>query len=195
MVNNNNITRHALMRYISRRELSKVITDNTFDSWRKEFPDKLEEYTEMMKSELANSIFITERAFETHKKASFFINIQTLMVFVINDSNVITCYRIEYGVGEDIDRQILASLILGKENKEAEVESTRNEVAERKNDAYERIKQIKQDLAELEVKQNALRKQIKTQEAIIEELEAKEKQVNTELFSILTKIVRPKNSL
>ena len=190
-----NITRHALMRYISRRELSKVITDSTFDNWKREFPDKADSYNSMLIDEFEKADFITERAFDTYKKAKYYVNTTTLMVFIVNDNNLVTCYCSDYGLGEELDRVILSSLLVGMSKKSQELDLYRSTASVRRSDAYDKIQGIKSEVSELETRIMALRKSIKTQEAIIEEMDAQEKSLSTQLFGIISKIVKPKNSI
>lgn len=192
-----NITRHALMRYISRRELSKVINDSTFDNWRREFPDKAEQYSALLLSEFDSddTIFITERAFGTYKKAKYYVNTKTLMVFMVNEQNMVTCYCSDYGLGEELDRVILTSLLAGMTKKSNELDLYRSTASIRRSDAYDKIQCIKSSIAELDMQISAFKKAIKTQEAIMEEIDAQEKSLSSQLFGIISKIVKPKKSL
>ena len=190
-----NVTRHALMRYISRKELSKVINDSTFDNWRKEFPDKAEKYQEMLLSEIDNASFITEMAFSTYKKAKYYINSETLMIFIVNDQNIITCYRSEYGIGFDLDKIILSSLLVGMKQKQEEVSNYILTADESRKNMYEKIQGLKSDIASLELEIKAMRQDIKVCESIIEQTDARQKLLNEQLFNIISKIVKPKNSL
>lgn len=190
-----NVTRHALMRYISRKELSKVINDSTFDNWRKEFPDKAEKYQEMLLSEIDNASFIAEMAFSTYKKAKYYINSETLMIFIVNDQNIITCYRSEYGVGLDLDKIILSSLLVGMKQKQEEVSNYILTADESRKNMYEKIQGLKSDIASLELEIKAMRQDIKVCESVIEQTDARQKLLNEQLFNIISKIVKPKNSL
>lgn len=190
-----NITRHALMRYISRRDLSHVINDSTFDSWRREFPDKADEYQKMLLAEIDNASFITERAFNTFKKAKYYINTETMMIFVINESNLVTCYLCDYGVGHDSNAVILSGLILGMKNKEEEIESYNKKSEEINKLCYDNISRLKEEANSLEMELQAIRKEIKTNEALLEQVDSNKKSLATQLFNIVSKIVKPKNSL
>ena len=98
-----NITRHALMRYASRVCKYQIINDRTFDIWKKQNEDKIEEFQ--------GSEYICTAAYDTHKKAEFFINKNKMMTYVVVGDNMVTCYPINYDLNDEGNRAILEVLL------------------------------------------------------------------------------------
>ena len=71
-----NISKHALMRYASRIYKYQIINDRTFDIWKKQNEDKVEGLETSLKAEFQGTEYICTAAYDTHKKAEFYINIE-----------------------------------------------------------------------------------------------------------------------
>ena len=106
-----NITRHALMRYASRVCKYQIINDRTFDIWKKQNEDKIEGLETDLKTEFQGSEYICTAAYDTHKKAEFFINKNKMMTYVVVGDNMVTCYPINYDLNDEGNRAILEVLL------------------------------------------------------------------------------------
>lgn len=189
-----NITKHSVFRFISRRGFVNV-SNSTFDAWKKAYPDKYKEYEDMIFSEFSHSKFIVESSYKNSKAVRYYINQDTLMVFLVVDNNLITCYCSSYGVGENLDKIILSSLLVGFTQKKIELDRNReitdNLLLEENNNIS-----IKEDMiADLNNKISMLQLEIKTHKSKICEIQGRHSILEKELENIIQKMVRPKNSI
>lgn len=106
-----NITRHALMRYASRVYKYQIINDRTFDIWRKANEDKIEGLETDLKAEFQGTEYICTAAYDTHKKAEFYINKDKMMTYVVISENMLTCYPINYDLSDEGNKAILEVLL------------------------------------------------------------------------------------
>ncbi|WP_339001538.1 hypothetical protein KST09_11720 [Fusobacterium animalis] len=106
-----NITKHALMRYASRVYKYQIINDRTFDIWKKQNEDKIEGLETDLKVEFQGSEYICTAAYDSHKKAEFYINKDKMMTYVIVGNNMVTCYPIDYELDTEGNRAILDVLL------------------------------------------------------------------------------------
>lgn len=109
-----NITKHALMRYASRVYKYQIINDRTFDIWKKANEDKIESLETDLKAEFQEAQYICTAAYDTHKKAEFYINKDKMMTYVVVGDNMVTCYPINYDLNDEGNRAILEVLLKGK---------------------------------------------------------------------------------
>jgi len=82
-----NITKHALMRYASRVHKANIISDRTWDIWKKANEEKIETLEVSLKEEFKEARYINTAAYEGNKKAEFYINEQLLMTYVVVGDN------------------------------------------------------------------------------------------------------------
>ena len=106
-----NITRHGLMRYASRVYKYQIINDRTFDIWKKANEDKIESLETDLKAEFQGAQYICTAAYDTHKKAEFFINKDKMMTYVVVGDNMVTCYPIDYDLDAEGNKAILNILL------------------------------------------------------------------------------------
>ena len=106
-----NITRHALMRYASRVYKYQIINDRTFDIWKKQNEDKVEGLEMDLKTEFQGTEYICTAAYDTHKKAEFYINKDKMMTYVVVGENMVTCYPINYELDAEGNKAILNILL------------------------------------------------------------------------------------
>ena len=138
-----NITRHALMRYASRVYKYQIINDRTFDIWKKANEDKIEGLETDLKMEFQGTEYICTAAYDTHKKAEFYINKDKMMTYVVVGDNMVTCYPINYdlsdeGNKDDINKELgllkaetelLNSKLKTLKEKQAKIEARQSEIA------------------------------------------------------------------
>lgn len=106
-----NITRHGLMRYASRVHKANIVSDRTWDIWKKANEDKIEGLETDLKAEFQGAQYICTAAYDTHKKAEFYINKDKMMTYVVVGENMVTCYPINYELDTEGNRAILDVLL------------------------------------------------------------------------------------
>ena len=106
-----NITKHALMRYASRVHKANIVSDRTWDIWKKANEDKIERLETDLKDEFQGTEYICTAAYDAHKKAEFYINKDKMMTYVIVGDNIVTCYPINYDLNDEGNRAILEVLL------------------------------------------------------------------------------------
>lgn len=106
-----NITKHALMRYASRVHNANIISDRTWDIWKKANEEKTQELEINLRIELGRLEYICTASYDKHKKAEFYINRDKMMTYVIVESNLVTCYSIDYDLDAEGNKAILNILL------------------------------------------------------------------------------------
>lgn len=150
-----NITKHALMRYASRVHNANIVSDRTWDIWKKANEDKIEGLEIDLKMEFQGTEYICTAAYDTHKKAEFYINKDKMMTYVVVGENMVTCYPINYELDAEGNKAILNILLENlKRAKIAEDNFEDNYFKERDN-----LKQEKELIqAEIELLNSKLKK-------------------------------------
>lgn len=150
-----NITKHALMRYASRVHKANIVSDRTWDIWKKSNEEKIQELETNLKMEFQGTEYICTAAYDTHKKAEFYINKDKMMTYVVVGENMVTCYLINYELDAEGNKAILNILLENlKRAKIAEDNFEDNYFKERDN-----LKQEKELIqAEIELLNSKLKK-------------------------------------
>ena len=116
-----NISKHALMRFASKVHNKQIISDKSFEEWKKLNEDKLEELEKDLRNEYQQSKYISTSSYDNLEKVDFFINKEAMMTFLVNENEIITCYPIDFELDHDGNVSILNVLLENLERaKEAE---------------------------------------------------------------------------
>lgn len=187
-----NVTRHAIMRYAARVYSGQIITERTFDTWKSNNEDKVEEIEKLIKEEFLNSDYITTASYDKHRKAEFYVNEEKMMTYIVADNNVVTCYKIDFELDERGNKEIYMgfknALKRALEEEETWELTSGAKIALSKNE----IKIKNSEIEELEAKLNRLRAEKKLLEAEQEKLIATSREIKTKIYSIREKLVRSK---
>ena len=187
-----NVTRHAIMRYAARVYSRQIITERTFDIWKSNNEDKVEEIEKLIKEEFLNSDYITTASYDKHRKAEFYVNEEKMMTYIVADNNVVTCYKIDFELDERGNKEIYMgfknALKRALEEEETWELTCGAKIALSKNE----IKIKNSEIEELEAKLNRLRAEKKLLEAEQEKVIATSREIKTKIYSIREKLVRSK---
>ena len=116
-----NISKHALMRFASKVHKNQITNEKTFEEWKKSNEDKLEDLEKDLRNEYQQSKYISTSSYDNLEKVDFFINKETMMTFLVNKNEMITCYPIDFELDHDGNVSILNVLLENLERaKEAE---------------------------------------------------------------------------
>ncbi len=116
-----NISKQALMRFTSKVHNKQIISDKSFEEWKKLNEDKLEELEKDLRNEYQQSKYISTSSYDNLEKVDFFINKEAMMTFLVNNDEMITCYPIDFELDHDGNVSILNVLLENLERaKEAE---------------------------------------------------------------------------
>ena len=116
-----NISKHALMRFTSKVHNKQIISDKSFEEWKKLNEDKLEELEKDLRNEYQQSKYISTSSYDDLEKVDFFINKEAMMTFLVNNDEMITYYPIDFELDHDGNVSILNVLLENLERaKEAE---------------------------------------------------------------------------
>ena len=143
------------MRYASRVHKANIVSDRTWDIWKKANEEKIQELETNLKIELGRLEYICTASYDKHKKAEFYINKDKMMTYVIVESSLVTCYPINYELDAEGNKAILNILLENlKRAKIAEDNFEDNYFKERDN-----LKQEKELIqAEIELLNSKLKK-------------------------------------
>lgn len=190
-----NITRHALMRYASRVYKYQIINDRTFDIWKKQNEDKVEGLETSLKAEFQGIEYICTAAYDTHKKAEFYINRDKMMTYVVVGDNLVTCYAIDYGLDDEGNRSMLKVLLENLKRAEIEENNFEDKYFERKAEINNSIAIANAEITEL----NKKIEKIKGNKALLEQeltnIGLEYQDIKTVIDVAKEKIVRSKMAL
>ena len=190
-----NITRHALMRYASRVYKYQIINDRTFDIWKKQNEDKVEGLETSLKAEFQGIEYICTAAYDTHKKAEFYINRDKIMTYVVVGDNLVTCYAIDYGLDDEGNRSMLKVLLENLKRAEIEENNFEDKYFERKAEINNSIAIANAEITEL----NKKIEKIKGNKALLEQeltnIGLEYQDIKTVIDVAKEKIVRSKMAL
>ena len=91
-----NISKHALTRFASKVHNKQIISDKSFEEWKKLNEDNLEELEKDLRNEYQQSKYISTSSYDNLEKGDFFINKEAMMTFLVNNDEMITCYPIDF---------------------------------------------------------------------------------------------------
>ena len=190
-----NITRHGLMRYASRVYKYQIINDRTFDIWKKANEDKIENLETDLKAQFQGAQYICTAAYDTHKKAEFYINKDKMMTYVVVGENMVTCYPIDYELSIEGNKAILDVLLNNLKMAKIDEDNFEDKYFKERDNLNRELEILKAETELLNAKLKTLReKQIK--------IEARQKEIageQVELRNIIKvaeeKIVRSKLAL
>lgn len=190
-----NITKHALMRYASRVHKANIVSDRTWDIWKKANEEKIEVLEISMKEEFKGARYISTAAYEGNKKAEFYINEQILMTYVVVGDNLVTCYPIDYGLDAEGNRAMLKVLLENLKRAEIEENNFEDKYFERKTEINNIVSIANAEISEL----NKKIEKIKGNKALLEQeltnINLEYETIKTVINSAKEKIVRSKMAL
>lgn len=161
---NINITKHAIVRYFNRVR-NIMVTDINYDGWKNSHHNEVEEVKTELQGLLMTAEFITSGTYGIHRKASYYIHKETMLTFVIAENNLVTLYKIDYGLD-----------LIG--NKEM-LEVLNNNYKRLLDEEEELQKKNKKELQSLECQEKMLGYAIQETEAELQSLRAKKKEMES----------------
>ena len=190
-----NITRHALMRYASRVYKYQIINDRTFDIWRKANEDKIEGLETDLKAEFQGTEYICTAAYDTHKKAEFYINKDKMMTYVVISENMLTCCPINYDLSDEGNKAILEVLLNNLKRAKIDEDNFEDKYFKERDDLNRELGLLKAETELLNSKLKTLKeKQIKI-EARQNEIAGEQEELRNIIKVAEEKIVRSKMAL
>ncbi len=168
---NINITKHAIARYFGRVR-GVMVTDLNYDGWKNSHHNEVEEAKMELQGLLMTSDYITTGTYGIHKKASYYIHKETLLTFVISENNLVTLYKVDYGL----------DLIGNKEMLEVLTNNYKRLLEEEEN-LQEKNQKEKQSL---EYQEKILGLAIQEAEAEVQRLRAKKKELESKRATLRT---------
>lgn len=186
------VSNHALARYATRWE-GTVLTDNNIQQFKQRNPMEAKAFEQSLLTNLEKAMFIAETNFEKFPKAKFYINMETMMTFVTSpDNSVITCYPVDYGLEEDMNRDMLSLLIKNKMVLEEKLEESKNNNATEIAKLENQIADFKVDLENLNTQIDIIKASKKLREDTINILKQKQNALDNQIKVAVEKIVRSK---
>lgn len=168
---NINITKHAIVRYFNRIQ-GIMVTDINYDGWKNTHQNDIEEVKRELERLLLTAEYITTGTYGIHKKASYYIQKETMIAFVISENNLVTLYKVDYGL----------DLIGNKEMLEVLTNNYKRLLEEEEN-LQEKNQKEKQSL---EYQEKILGLAIQEAEAEVQKLRAKKKELESKRATLRT---------
>lgn len=168
---NINITKHAIVRYFNRVR-GVMVTDINYDGWKNTHQDDIEEVNRELQGLLLTAEFITTGTYGIHKKASYYIQKETMLTFVISENNLVTLYKVDYGL----------DLIGNKEMLEVLINNYKRLLEEEEN----LQKKNQKEKQSLEYQEKMLGFAIQEAEAEVQKLRAKKKEIESKRATLRT---------
>lgn len=188
------ISNHALARYATRYQ-GTVLTDNNVQQFKSRNPEEAKAFEQSLLRDTEKAIFIAEANFEKFPKSRFYINTETMMTFVVSQENcIVTCYPIDYGLEEDMNREMLSILIKNKMLLEDKLSETKNNNAVEISKLETQIADFKVDLENLNTQIEIIKASKKLREDTINVLKQQQQSIDSQIKVAVEKIVRSKNA-
>ncbi len=168
---NVNITKHAIVRYFNRVR-GVMVTDINYDGWKNTHQDDIEEVKRELQGLLLTAEYITTGTYGIHKKASYYIQKETMLTFVISENNLVTLYKVDYGL----------DLIGNKEMLEVLINNYKRLLEEEEN----LQKKNQKEKQSLEYQEKMLGFAIQEAEAEVQKLRAKKKEIESKRATLRT---------
>lgn len=150
-----NITKHAYERYAEKIKLIPKDEINSMVALNRKL------YSDEMNKMYENSYLIYTGQFNNHNKANFRVVDDICLVSDIKDQNIITLYRIDFGMGRKLNKTILEELKKELEEKKEIHNKAVEEVKEKKEEIEEQARQLKDELEEMKKVIKSLEENIK----------------------------------
>lgn len=106
-----NITKHAIVRYFNRIDRTIAVTDKAYDIWKKDHDEDIKKAEEHIKLMLEGANFITSGNYNGHRRAEYYIYKEELVIFVVAESNLVTLYKVDYGLDQKGNKEMLEVLL------------------------------------------------------------------------------------
>lgn len=190
-----NITKHALMRYASRVHKANIVSDRTWDIWKKANEDKIERLETDLKDEFQGTEYICTAAYDAHKKAEFYINKDKMMTYVIVGDNMVTCYPINYDLNDEGNRAILEVLLNNLKRARIDEDSFEDKYFKERDDLNRELGLLKAENELLNSKLKTLREKQARIEARQNEIAGEQVELRNIIKVAEEKIVRSKLAL
>ena len=148
-----------------------------------------------LKAEFQGIEYICTAAYDTHKKAEFYINRDKIMTYVVVGDNLVTCYAIDYGLDDEGNRSMLKVLLKNLKRAEIEENNFEDKYFERKAEINNSIAIANAEITEL----NKKIEKIKGNKALLEQkltnIGLEYQDIKTVIDVAKEKIVRSKMAL
>ena len=191
-----NVTKHALMRMAQREYGDFIINDDTFRTWQRTHEDKIPELEKEILDLFNKSTIRMESVDKKGKISKYVINKDAKWVFVHDDQNIVTCYKLQYGgVSEKASEIILDALLDEYSGKKPKVDSIESEFDNKNNTYNEVINDIDNQIHLLNKQIEVLNQQKKFEKESLELEKIKVDNAKFELSLLIDKIVKPNNFL
>ena len=137
-----NVTNHGLKRYADR------FKDVIKEELERDIIINKELYTEELNKMFNFSkLLYTGRFNETNENTNYYIADNIILVVDLKNTKIITLYRIEFGFGREVDKNILIGLLKELDEAETEYINAIDIVKEQKNDIDYKILSLEEDIA------------------------------------------------
>jgi hypothetical protein len=137
-----NVTNHCLKRYAQR--FKDVIKE---DLERDILANKDLYIEELNKMFSFSKLIYTGRFNETNENTNYYIVDNIILVVDLNNTKIITLYRIEFGFEREIDKNILIGLLKNLDQAETEYIKAMDIVKEQKSDMDYKILSLEEDIS------------------------------------------------
>jgi hypothetical protein len=148
-----NITIHAEYRYASRilNENSEKNEDQ-FRKLLKEDTNYKEKLDNLINEEFVNSTFLTYDTFGKYEETNFYINNDTMTIYVSDKekSTILSCYKVDFDLSDDGNREFLNLLYKELELSQRRVDINNDELLERENQINFSLQSYEREMKELE---------------------------------------------
>lgn len=189
-----NITKHAITRYFSRIK-GIIVTDSNYDTWKVSHMEEIEEAKKELQDLFNQSEYITTGIYGIHKKASFYILKEKMLTLIVNESNLVTLYKIDYGLDFIGNKEMIEVLYRNYKRLLLEEEAIQNSNKETAQKLEYEEKRLGLIIQEVEAELQRLRTNKKEIESKRGSLKALEQSIATKINTTREKIILSEKAL
>lgn len=190
-----NITNHAVIRYFGRIEKNYILTEKTFEMWKKNHEEELEKAKEEIQLLYDESEFLVQATYGIHKKAECYINKADMITLVVADGVLVTLYEVDFGLDSEGNIEMLEVLYKNLHRLLAEEENWDLQTSAKGAEIMRRLSLLNLEIQEKESVLKLLKDDKKILEDKKSKLSSEGQSLRAKIDNARQKIARSKRSL
>lgn len=188
-----NITKHAMIRYLSRiKKLPEIINDQTYDTWKRNNENVIKEAESEIQKLFSSASFFTKGTFGNNKEADFYLLKTEMLIFVIQKDSILTCYPISYDIDHKGNKEIFKAYLRALERLETKQKELLNKNKQEKAELINEVTTLNGKIEELK---NKIKYFEETKELLNQKMKIlviEEEEISEQIHNAKDRIIRSK---
>ncbi|MDK4524983.1 hypothetical protein [Fusobacterium necrophorum] len=188
-----NITKHAMIRYLSRiKKVPEIINEQTYDTWKRNNESIIKEAEVEIQNLFSSASFFTKGQFGNNKEADFYLLKSEMLIFVIQKDSILTCYEISYDIDHKGNKEIFKAYLRSLQRLENKQEELLNKNKQEKTELTNEITNLNIKIEELKTKIKYFEETKELLNQQIKLLTLTEEEISEQIHNAKDRIIRSK---